>query len=99
MHSENREFGTACVHVPREASPAAGFDGWDIEMVSRIGTSDAILTLIFVTGKRVSYVVDLPRNEAEFAKLTLQCFSRSAAIFERIPSSGGIPEFVHTAGK
>lgn len=65
------------------ARPVLGLEGWDIEMYSAIATSDSICTLVFIDGKRVSYVYELPRGKADLASLGGRCFARAAARLAR----------------
>jgi hypothetical protein len=97
-----RPWDRVCVFGPHTDNAAAravlGFGNWDIETYSRIATSDAIAALVFIDGRRVSYVVEQPRAEADFAKLTRRCFARAAAVFERAAASIA-PEFVPVSGQ
>lgn len=93
----SKPWDRVCVFGPytdnAAAAPVLGLQGWDIEMYSKIASSDAIATLVFIDGERVSYVVEQPRGEADLAKLSRRCFARDAAVFEHVPAGGGGAEF------
>lgn len=96
------DWDRVCIFGPYTGNAAArsvlGTDVWDIEKYNRISTSDSISTLIFMNGKSVSYAIDFPRGEADFAKLTLRCVPRASAVFERVLGAETAPEFEPVAG-
>jgi hypothetical protein len=91
------DWDRVCIFGPyttnAAALPVLGTGDWDIERLNRISVSDSISTLMFMNGKAASYAIDFPRAEADFAKLTLRCFPRAAAVFERVHNADGAPEF------
>lgn len=93
----SRDWGHVCIFGPRTDNAAAsavlGLKNWDIETYSKIATSDAISTLVFVAGRHVEYVVEFPNDEGSFAKLDKQCFQREMAMFARAEPPGKVPEF------
>lgn len=66
-----------------EIKSTLGFD-WDPAMYTTINESDSINTLVFFEGKSISYVVNYPRNKADFISLSRQCFDRKMAKFKRV---------------
>lgn len=96
-----RPWDRMCVLGPRTdnaaARPVLGLKGWDIEMYSKIASSDGIAALVFINGDRVSYVVELPRSEADLAPLSKHCYARDAAVFERTAGASGMPSFAPAA--
>ncbi|MEO8006171.1 MAG: hypothetical protein ABI771_14755 [Betaproteobacteria bacterium] len=93
----SRDWGHVCIFGPRTdnatASAVLGMKNWDIETYSKIATSEAISTLVFVAGRHVEYVVEVPNDEGSFAKLGKQCFPREKAVFLRTETAGQAPEF------
>lgn len=94
----SRDWGHVCIFGPRTdnatASALLGLKNWDIETYSKVATSDAISTLVFVAGRHVEYVVEFPNDEGSFAKLGKQCFPREKALFVRAEATGQSPDFV-----
>jgi hypothetical protein len=92
-----RDWGHVCIFGPHTdnatASAVLGLKNWDIETYSKIATSDAISTLVFVAGRHVEYVVEVPNDEGSFAKLGKQCFPREKAMFLRTETAGQAAEF------
>lgn len=93
----SRDWDRVCIFGPHTdnatASAVLGLKNWDIETYSKIATSDAISTLVFVAGRHVEYVVEFPNDEGSFAKLGRQCFPREKATFLRTETAGQGPEF------
>jgi hypothetical protein len=91
------DWGHVCIFGPHTdnatASAVLGLKNWDIETYSKVATSDAISTLVFVAGRHVEYVVEFPNDEGSFAKLGKQCFPREKALFVRAETAGQSPEF------
>ncbi|MFN0037936.1 MAG: hypothetical protein ACKVP2_00275 [Burkholderiales bacterium] len=86
-----RDWDRVCVLGPYTNASAArevlGARDWNSELFSRIAVSDVISTLVFLANEKISYVVEVPRQEADFANLSRQCYPREAAIFARLPGS------------
>lgn len=93
----SRDWGHVCVFGPHTnnatASAVLGLKNWDIETYSKIASSDTISTLVFVAGRHVEYVVEVPNDEGSFAKLDKQCVQREQAVFSRSEPAGRTPEF------
>lgn len=67
---------------------------WKLSDHSKVGLSDGVNALVFLfdyNGRGVSYVVDINRSQADFAKLSGRCFPKEKARFVRIAS--GSTEF------
>ena len=94
-----RDWDRVCILGPYANEAAArevlGVKDWDNRLLSQITASEAISALVFLKGGKISYAVDFPRNEADFAKLSLNCYPRVTAVFERAP--GSAPVFVPAA--
>ena len=93
----SRDWGHVCILGPHTdnatAAAVLGLKNWDIETYSKIATSDAISTLVFVAGRHVEYVVEFPNDEGSFAKLGRQCFPREKSVFLRTEAAGQPAEF------
>ena len=62
------------------SSNVLGFD-WEVTKQTEIGGNDSINAVVFATDKRVTEFVVVPRNKADFWKLSGQCFYRNDAAF------------------
>jgi hypothetical protein len=92
-----RDWGHVCIFGPHTdnatASAVLGLKNWEIETYSKIATSDAISTLVFVAGRHVEHVVEFPNDEGSFVKLVKQCFPREKSVFLRNETAGQVAEF------
>ncbi len=67
---------------------------WKLSDNSKVGLSDGVNALVFLfeyKSRGVAYVADISRSQADFAKLSGQCFSKEKARFVKV--TGGGTEF------
>ena len=64
---------------------------WKLSDNSKVGLSDGVNALVFLyddKNRGVSYVVDLSRSRADFAKISGHCFPKEKARFIKLGGSG-----------
>lgn len=78
----NDNWSRVCFFGPYtlKSSDILGFD-WDVTKKTSIGSVDTVNVIVFATEKQVTEFVVVPRGEADFWKLSRQCFFRNDAKF------------------
>jgi hypothetical protein len=81
-HIADEKRSRVCFFGPytHKSSDVLGFD-WDVTKKTGIRSDDTINVIVFATNDEVTEFVVVPRNEADFWKLSQQCFSRNDAQF------------------
>ncbi|HWU35097.1 MAG TPA: hypothetical protein VN023_07675 [Methylovorus sp.] len=78
----DKQWSLVCFFGPyaSKSSDVLGFN-WELENKIEVMGDESINVIVFATEKNVTKFVVIPREKADFAEMSRQCFPRNDAVF------------------